>query len=751
MLLIECQVNGFGGISNYSCQFTDGMNIVCEENGWGKSTLAAFIGVMLYGLSGNNKKDLENSERKKYKPWNGGAYGGSLVFEAKGKTYRVERGFGAKESEDTFRLTDLATNLDSTDYSSKLGLELFGLDKEAYAASTFIPQNHVRDAKGNESLLNKLGKTDDSVAGQDFERACKRLEELRKKYVPDRNANDKGLVAEQKKRVLTAEQAKRSRNHLSAEKKELEKEAITLETTCSYLSLCRDEAVAEEQYSEARQGLVTGEIEAEKRSELTEQMNQYRVLLGSTQSLRLSAEEQAELDRLETAFASGLPDEEECGRYYERDKRVRKNQEEVDEELKQSEERLLGWKKKHKNLRLLTLLCVVLGIAFLGLWMFFGRAGKSNENETTATKRKTDGAICAVLAVASLCGGIGVGVLYKNAGKSEAEAVSEREASKVQKLENEKQNEEITAWYGRFQIVGDTAEERWFSLKNKREEYDRLAQREEKYREADKMREQTIAPIRKLLEQNNIHGPYEEGLRELEARNQRILQAKEEWMECQTARIEAEGNDGLSKEEIQSTGAALKNRDASAISKRLEERTARFHANRRRLEEVNRELVLTEEAAEALESEKDQLAKLTLEHALVKKTILCMQSAKEQFGNRYRAKLEQAFLMYWKTLRGGAATGQEEFYLDANLNLHMRICGEEKDLAFLSAGLRDLVFFCMRLAMVEALFTEERPFLVIDDTFVNLDEEKLGHVLKLLKGGAVHCQLLYFSCHRSRI
>lgn len=43
MKLIKCHIENFGKLSDFTYDFTDGCNTVCEENGWGKSTLAAFL------------------------------------------------------------------------------------------------------------------------------------------------------------------------------------------------------------------------------------------------------------------------------------------------------------------------------------------------------------------------------------------------------------------------------------------------------------------------------------------------------------------------------------------------------------------------------------------------------------------------------------------------------------------------------------------------------------------------------------
>ena len=72
MKLISCHIENFGKIHDYSIDFNDGVNKMCEENGWGKSTLAAFIQAMFYGFEGDNKRSIEGNERKKYKPWKKG-------------------------------------------------------------------------------------------------------------------------------------------------------------------------------------------------------------------------------------------------------------------------------------------------------------------------------------------------------------------------------------------------------------------------------------------------------------------------------------------------------------------------------------------------------------------------------------------------------------------------------------------------------------------------------------------------------
>lgn len=93
MKLLECRIENFGCLSGQSFVFSDGLTAILEENGFGKSTLAAFIKAMFYGLPpAKTRKTLP--ERRRYMPWNGGRCGGSLSFACREGTFKIERFLG---------------------------------------------------------------------------------------------------------------------------------------------------------------------------------------------------------------------------------------------------------------------------------------------------------------------------------------------------------------------------------------------------------------------------------------------------------------------------------------------------------------------------------------------------------------------------------------------------------------------------------------------------------------------------------
>lgn len=155
MRLIGCYIENYGTLSGCSLNFNEGLTVINEENGFGKSTLASFIMAMLYGLPQTAKRNVKENERKLRAPWQGGNFGGTLDFEVEGKKYRVERFFGAKANDDTFKLFDLASGKESDDYDENLGVLLFGIDAEGFKRSIFLPQLDVA-TESNVSIMTKL-------------------------------------------------------------------------------------------------------------------------------------------------------------------------------------------------------------------------------------------------------------------------------------------------------------------------------------------------------------------------------------------------------------------------------------------------------------------------------------------------------------------------------------------------------------------------------------------------------------------
>ena len=146
---------------------------------------------------------------------------------------------------------------------------------------------------------------------------------------------------------------------------------------------------------------------------------------------------------------------------------------------------------------------------------------------------------------------------------------------------------------------------------------------------------------------------------------------------------------------------------------------------------------------EQLEKEK---AKKEKQFFVFEQTAQYLQKAKDSFLSKYRSPLEKGFSKYSRYL----TKENLRFRIDTNMEIRMQQEGALRDIGYLSVGWQDLVGICMRFSLVDVMYPDEKPFLVLDDPFVNLDEEKIRGGLWLLKQLEEEYQILYFTCHESR-
>ena len=170
MKLISMHIDNFGGLHDYDYDFDDGLNVILQDNGWGKTTMAAFLKAMMYGYDAKRSRDITENERKRYYPWQGGKYGGTLDFEADGTRYRINRTFGETPRFDTVKIINLDTETTARIPADKIGETLFHLDANAFQRSVFINQNGLTidgAASSIHTRLNALLSQANDVAAYD--------------------------------------------------------------------------------------------------------------------------------------------------------------------------------------------------------------------------------------------------------------------------------------------------------------------------------------------------------------------------------------------------------------------------------------------------------------------------------------------------------------------------------------------------------------------------------------------------------
>lgn len=145
------------------------------------------------------------------------------------------------------------------------------------------------------------------------------------------------------------------------------------------------------------------------------------------------------------------------------------------------------------------------------------------------------------------------------------------------------------------------------------------------------------------------------------------------------------------------------------------------------------------ESVQENEIKKERLLKLTKQ---------IMEDSKQSFTAKYMEPVMAGFRKYFKILAGYEP---DTFSMDADTKLTVMEQNMPRDIGYLSAGKQDLVGICMRMALVEAMYKDEKPFLLFDDPFVNMDDNNIKGAMKLLDEIAKDYQVIYFTCSASRI
>ena len=134
----------------------------------------------------------------------------------------------------------------------------------------------------------------------------------------------------------------------------------------------------------------------------------------------------------------------------------------------------------------------------------------------------------------------------------------------------------------------------------------------------------------------------------------------------------------------------------------------------------------------------------------IKTASALLQKARESLIARYADPIRRSFSTYWEMITGYSAA---LVHVDADARVTVEERGKQRDTARLSTGWQDLAGICLRMALADAMYPtdkRERPPLILDDPFTNLDDEKTAGAMRLLRMASERYQIIYFTCSSSR-
>ncbi len=779
MKILSCHIENFGKLKDYDRDFTEGCNNIIASNGQGKSTLAAFIRVMFYGFEGEGKRKAGENERKRFEPWQGGVYGGRLTFNDGHDNYVIIRTFGSKSSEDTFELRVESTNLKSDAYSENAGEELFGVNAESYMRTAYIGQNDVV-THTTDGINAMIGGIADNVGDIDsYEKALGKLNDLLNKESPTRSTGSlfklEGDVTTLRTRVregsVVLDSIHKLEDSMGSRQSELDmlnRRRKVLSDKQAKLSLYKDKQSLKEkwetirsEYEErkeevsVRRAAFPGEVPQE--SELIDKQKmaaEYGRLCENVTFYTMDANEADKLESYGRRFVSGLPDINETTPLIRKNRDVdRSLSEEADNkaELKVLRNELDNLKRETKSLP--TGAIIGMGLILLAM---IGAVASILIMPTNVLRWVGVGVSGLILA-----GGIAAVIMGFKRRNEDIEYKAkdiERDITRTEHLitqgEEYRRNvmEETKRYLDRFGMALDPAAvtEDLRSLHTMADEYLRLKDKKESYDKALTAKNECERALNDYLEGLKLN-PSDDQVRQLSALSldlRSLGEAKEradkalERMERFKSEYDIDELENLHMPEDMSSLEEISN-ELSEVNDSVDEIAGSLRDESRNHDALQEKLELWEEDKASLALKEQELIDGKHRYKNIKNASKYLTAAKESITAKYMEPLLTGFSKYYSAVTG---TGADSFCIDANTNITVDEFGLQRDTALLSTGYQDLIGFCLRLALIDAMYEGEKPLLVLDDPFVNLDTERLAGAKRLLDTLAQNYQLIYFTC-----
>ena len=261
---------------------------------------------------------------------------------------------------------------------------------------------------------------------------------------------------------------------------------------------------------------------------------------------------------------------------------------------------------------------------------------------------------------------------------------------------------------------------------------------------------------------------YNQRVAELQQYQKQSKQLKKQWDEAEAKRKEQE-QDPILQKLRKATGYVMEQLPDGEILEqcwqRERERSREFQNLRQSCENHRKEVRKCQQELDSYEQQgkhvgqtevrleleekltdlSEQIQELERKYELLSRTLELLKTARDRFLGRYLTTLKEKTAEYLAILE---PAWKDSIEMDVNLKLRVRQQGLLRDPEYFSTGWQDLFRLAQRFALMDALREGESSVAVLDDPFVNLDEEKQARTLELLNQIGKQRQIIYFTCRR---
>lgn len=844
MKLLKCHIVGFGNWKNKTIDFQDGLTSVCEKNGFGKSSLASFIRAMFFGLERVTKA---NNERKRALPFDGSPCGGSLDFEWQGNQYSIERSFIGKTPKDD-TLICYKNGIETKELGEIPGNVVFGLDLDSFNRTIFISPTDL-EISSSETLNAKMSHfVEGSSDGCDFSSVKESLEELKKKYKPQKNAETKGLLAIETSKINDLEMQETNLSNMKAampakyEKlqeldknisinQEKNKKAVSHNALIkSWENYDREKEKIDEKEKEIQQlkdKYPLGMISLAEETSMKGLLEQYKLDGNSYANLKLSIAEKDEYDNLKLRFEEDVPTSSFLNELqklvlaYSNEKSKEPLKLSLEESslirlfdgrkvnLESLEKRMVTYRSlkkeydkepdqisvpiEQKKISLKTPLILGLSLFILfsivaillgvfihpGCYSLFAlsvvsllipvvyyfnekkkRAAMPTSENQPNLRKKEMGENLTELKI-NLSSTFKAFAVDENELEGSFALFKAKYDSYLKTLQHEKDlnqtNEQnrlsylakektLQEYFFHYHYKGNDYANLLMNLSSDAKKYLSYVQKEKQIEEQRKELENKIheegEKIKVLVQKYNMGDP-NSYLNQLPI-DRNALQNKEKELTKQKEDLAL----FKEKEHLTERPSSLEGIDLNVLSKELEKAINDRQTLSSQIEEDERNISSLEDEVSSLPEEKDNLAKLKKDYEIISKTLKALTNAEESLKRRYISPVENQFKKYSQSLENALG---EEIEMDTDFNVSFIRDGKRSGAEYLSSGEMTLCALSYRLAITDNIFEgKEKPFLILDDIFADLDETHINMAKKFMENLSQNEQILYFTCHPSR-
>ena len=716
MKILSMQAS-FGRLQNERLELHDGLNVVTAPNESGKSTWAAFLLAMLYGVDTSQRASAGTLPAKtKYKPWSGAPMEGRMELLWQSKKITIERTGKGRTPMGEFRAyeTDSAQPVAGMT-GENCGEMLLGVGRSVFERSAFVGQNAAgvtSDAELEKRLSSLVTAGDETVSATD---TAARLRDWRNRCRHNRT----GLLPQ-------AEQQRAQVEDRLAQIHELHKNDLTLRAQEAALSVrqaelekitqalrAQEAARAMQQRGAAAQALQDAQADAEAARERTVKIPPREVLTELSQQLAL----------LKTQAAQPLPqpgDEPHapaCPAAFsglseaEIPERAQADAHEV--------ETLTGGKPRP-----------------VALPLVMGALATAALLACALILKDTIPGVLAALCILTLAVWLPL-TLRHNRAAAENAAKAQTIAARYEGRARETWTAFAAEYCGRLQLYAQ-----------QKRQYDALCAERQ-------AREQALLQTRaRLLGQVSMFAPGAKTAEQGAQAVQDALRSHDEWDAARRAADVAQGRydavcAALGEQKLVPVPAEVDTADwtlAAAQQALLQVQSQRAALRSRLDQSQGRAAALGDPAA--LEAEREQLtariARLTARYAALERAEAALAQAEGALQTRFSPQIGKLA----GELLGAMTDGRyDTVLLDRKLRAEARQTGESitRELLYLSGGTADQVYLAVRLAICRLALGADTP-LILDDALVRFDDRRMKSALALLCEEAKTRQIILFTC-----